>query len=231
VQAVLQYGMGGMQVAYGVHIGGFAIGMALAFLFGAAGAARAERHLVRARRHYEEANWFAAQCEYINYLEYRPDDAAVHTETARVYRCSSDQGRVRYHYLQAVGICMQKGERGEAEEILTEAMRAVPDFALPEKLHLDLACGMERSLKFIGAMKAYRNYVGRYPHSVEAPFVLLRIAGMLERRFKRYDEALACYTVIVDDYPQACWVDFAQYEMARLGRMLVVLDSVESDET
>ncbi|UCF05755.1 MAG: rhomboid family intramembrane serine protease [bacterium] len=230
VQAVLQYGMGGMQVAYGVHIGGFAVGMVLAFLFGAAGAARAERHLVKARRHYEEANWFAAQCEYINYLELRPDDAAAHAEVARVFRCSSEQGRVRYHYLQAIGICMQKGERGEAEGVLTEAMRAVPDFALPEKQHLDLACGMERSLKFNSAMKAYRNYVGRYPRSDDAPFVLLRIAGMLERRFKRYDEAIACYAVIVDDYPQACWVDFAQHEMDRLGRAQIVLDPEGCDE-
>ena len=230
VQTVLHLGMGGMRIAYSVHIGGFAVGAALALLFGAQGRARAEHCLVKARRHFSGANWFAAQGEYINYLDQVPNDALVHAETARAFRCTSETGRVRFHYATAIMLFMRRGERGEAEKALTEAMRAISGFTLPEGMHLDLACGLERSLKYNTALDAYRSYIERYPHSREAPFILLRMAGMLERRYEKFGEALACYRVIVNDYPNNCWVEFARHEIDRLGRSRIVLDASSGRE-
>ena len=217
VRAVLQYGGGGMRVAYGVHIGGFGAGIALAALFGALGLARAEKHLVKARRHFESAGWFAAQAEYIDYLALEERDAEAHVELARTYLCQGDKVQARPPYARAVELLMEAGERDAAEEVFSEAMRHIPGFMLPETLQLNLACGFERTLKFRNAMEAYDRFVWRYPQSPDAPFVLLRMAALLERRFEKPGEAVACYRRLVEQYAGDRWVDLAKDELERLS--------------
>lgn len=218
VQAVLQFGIAGVRVAYSVHVGGFAVGILLALILGAPAAARLERHLVKARRYFERADWFASQGEYINYLAGAPSDAEVHAEAARVFMCTLEAWRASFHYREAVKLLVGNGERGRAEKIFVEAVRVVPSFSLPAKLHLDVACGMERALKFNSALDAYRRFLECYPASPEAPFVLLRMAGILERRQSRPAEALGCYQGLVVGYPADSWVDFARSQIDRLGR-------------
>jgi membrane associated rhomboid family serine protease len=217
VRTVMQYGGGGMRVAYGVHIGGFAAGIALAALFGAAAQARAENHLVKARRYFEKADWFGAQAEYIDYLALNEQDARAHTELARAYLCGSDKMQARPSFARAVELLMAQGDRDGAEEVLAEAMRHIPAFVLPETLQLNLACGFERTLKFHDAMEAYERFVWRYPQSADAPFVLLRMAALLERRLEKPVEALACYRRLVDEYAGDRWVELAANEVARLS--------------
>lgn len=217
IRAVMQYGGGGMRVAYGVHIGGFATGMALAALFGALGRARAEKHLVKARRHFESAGWFAAQAEYIDYLALDEQDARVHVELARTYLCSGDKTQARPSYARAIVLFMEAGERDAAEEVFNEAMRHLPAFILPETLQLNLACGFERTLKFRSAMEAYDRFVWRYPESPDAPFVLLRMAALLEKRLEKPREALACYRRLVEQYAGDRWVELANNELERLS--------------
>jgi membrane associated rhomboid family serine protease len=218
VQTVMQLGAGGIQVAYSVHVGGFAAGLLTALFFGAAEAARAEGHVVKAKRHVEKAEWLGAQAEYGEYLEIVPDDAEAHAAVARTHICSSETGMARYHYSEAVRLSMAVGQRGRAEEIFTEAMRHIPGFTLDERLHLELSFGMERTLKFRTAASAYENFVTRYADSGEAAFVLLRMAGILENRFHRPLEALSCYRAIVERYSKDTWVDFARAEIERLQR-------------
>ncbi len=222
-QAILQLGSGVVRIAYSIHIGGFTAGIVLASFFGARPAARAERHLVKARRHFEKANWLASQFEFSAYLECRPDDPVVHAEIARALLCTGDTGIARFHYREAIQHFMEGGARSCAEEIFTEAMRLIPDFTLPEEVHLDLSYRMERTLKFHSAARAYENFVKGYPHSSEIPFILLRLAGLCERKFRRFSEALSCYDRIVEEYPEDAWVDFANAQMERLKRTSVVL--------
>lgn len=217
VYTVMQYGTGAMQVAYGVHIGGFACGGLMAALFGGRTAARAERRLQKARSHFSRANWFAAQGEYINYLEINPGDAEAQEEAARAFLCSDDRKTARDHFTEAVKGYMGSSERGKAEDAFAAAMRSIPGFCLPGKMHLSLAYGMERSLKFNGAMSAYENYIERYPSSGETPFILLRMAGMHEKRFSRRGEAARCYRRIVEEYPDDRWADYARAEIGRFG--------------
>jgi len=215
--AAMQYGMGGVRIAYGVHLGGFAAGAVLALCFRMLGEARAEKHLVKARRHFEEASWFAAQAEYLDYLAVKATHAEAHAELARALICGGDTVRARSCYGEAVRLFLEEGMRDAAEELFSEAMRHIPNFALSEDLHLNLACGMERTLKFQSAMRAYEQFVQRYPRSEDAPFVLLRMAGMLERRFGRPEEAYACYRRLTDDYSSDRWTEHAREEMARLA--------------
>ncbi len=223
--ALMQFGAGGVSVAYSVHVGGFACGILLAALFGASSEARAERCVSRAKGHVEKAAWFAAQSEYLNYLCMRPFDGDIHAEAARVFLCGSEKGRARYHYVEAVTNLMKKARRGDAETVFMEAMRSIEGFTLPEHEHLGLACGMERSLKYNGAIKAYENFVSRYAGSQEIPFVLLRMAGIHERRFAKPSSAISCYSAIVEGYPDDAWADFARAELERLRRGRIVLQS------
>jgi len=218
VQTVIQLGAEGIQVAYSVHVGGFAAGLLAALFFGAAEAAGAEGHVIKAKRHVERAEWLGARAEYGEYLRMAPGDAEAHAAVARTYICSSEQGMARFHYTEAVRLSMAGGQRDRAEEMFAEAMRHIPGFTLDERLHLELAFGMERTLKFRTAASAYENFVSRYVDSGEAAFVLLRMAGILEKRFHRPREALSCYRRIVDRYSKDAWGDYARAEIERLQR-------------
>jgi membrane associated rhomboid family serine protease len=220
VYASVQYGMESAGVAYGVHVGGFGAGVALALMLGCLPSARAEKRLTGARRAFAKANFFAAQAEYLEYLERKPDDACVHAETARAYLAGSEEGLARFHYGQAVSLLLSEGERGRAEEVLAEAMRSIRGFTLEDRIHLDLAFGMERSMKFKHSLDAYANYVERYPFSPDTPFVLLRMAGIHERRMDDPERAAECYHSIVEKYPEDDWADYADGEAVRLGREL-----------
>jgi membrane associated rhomboid family serine protease len=229
VYTMMQLGAGAIQVAYSLHIGGFAAGMLLALLFGGSLASRAEKCIVKAKRHVAEADWFAAQIEYGGYLELAPDDPDAHAAIGRTYVCTSEQGMARYHFIEAIRFYMSEGSRDLAEKVFAEAMRHIPGFTLDERLHLDLAYGMERTLKFRSAASAYENYVGRFRESGEVPFVLLRMAGLLEKRFHKPAEALSCYRAIVENHCEDAWVDFAKAEIDRLERDRIFLSDREEE--
>jgi membrane associated rhomboid family serine protease len=218
IHTFMQLGTGGMRIAYSVHLGGFAAGILLALGFGALSRARSERHLAAARRRFEAADWFGAQAEYVEYLAIESGDAEAHAGLARALLAAGDRVRSRGSYAAAVRLSTEKGERDAAEAYFEEAARHIPDFALPEPLHMDIACGMERTLKYRSAMSAYERFVWNYPLSKEAPFVLLRMAVILEKRFERPAEALACYARLAGEYASDQWAEYAQGEVVRLRR-------------
>jgi len=222
VHSIMQFGVEGVQVAYSVHIGGFACGYLLAIAFGARRSARSESILSKARRHFKKSEWFAAQGEYINYLDQKPDDAVIYAETARAFLCTMETRQARGYYMKAVTENLRSSDRGAAEAVFAEAMRAIPGFSLPEPVHLDLAFSSERSLKYNTAMSAYKNFTARYPQSTETPFILLRMAGIHERRFHRYSDAYSCYKKLVREHPADTWADYARSEIERLIGMRVV---------
>lgn len=217
VNTLIEFGGGITRVAYCLHLGGFATGTLLAVLFGGLSAARAESHLARARRWVEQANWFGAQGEYINYLEQRPDEPEVHAEAARAFICGARPEHSIYHYREAIRLFFEAGVRDAAESVFAEAMRVNSGFIMDERTHLNLAFGMERTLKFHGAGAAYENFMRAYPLSEEAPLVLLRMAGLLERRFLRHGEAFRCYQRLVESYPEDRWAEYARVEMDRIA--------------
>jgi membrane associated rhomboid family serine protease/Tfp pilus assembly protein PilF len=216
VRTVMQLGTAGVRVAYSVHLGGFAAGILLALLFGAPAAARAEGHLAAARRRFEKADWFGAQAEYAEYLVLRPEDGDARAGLARAFLAVGDATRAREQFAEAVRIALAAGERGRAEGYFDEGLRHIANFAVPEPMHLDLACGMERTLKYREAMRAYEHFVWLYPLSADAPFVLLRMALILERRLGNAREALACYARLVAEYAADRWADHARMELERL---------------
>lgn len=214
VRALVQLGTGAARVAYGEHLGGFAAGVLLALAMRASGESRAERSLVKARRHFEKAEWFGAQAEYAEYLALHPADAEAHAELARTHVCAGDTVRARESYIEAIGASMGDGKRDRAEELFDEASRHLPLFVLERDLHLDLACGMERTLKYRSAVAAYERYLWRYPISPDAAFVLLRMAGIHDRRLDQPEAALSCYRRLAEEYASDEWADYARAELA-----------------
>jgi len=218
VRTIMQFGMGGMRVAYSVHLGGFGAGILLALCFKALADARAEGHFVKARRHIEEADWFGAQAEYSEYLALKAEDVQAHAGIARAFLTGGDTVRSRSHYADAVRLSLERGRRDAAETFFDEAMRHIPNFALSEPLHLDLACGMERTLKYRSAMHAYEHFVWKYPLSADVPFVLLRMALIFEKHLANPREAFSCYSRLAAEYATDQWADYARMEIARLER-------------
>ena len=214
VRAAAQLGAGGASVAYGEHIGGFAAGILLALAMRGSAESRAERALVRARRHFEKAEWFGAQAEYLEYLELRPEDAEAHAELARAHVCAGDKVRARESYAEAIGSSMGQGQRDRAERLFEEASRHLPLFVVDRDLQLDIACGMERTLKYRSAVSAYERYLVRFPLSPDAAFVLLRLAGIHDRRLDQPEKARSCYRRLVDEYPSDEWADYARARLA-----------------
>jgi membrane associated rhomboid family serine protease len=218
VETILQYGTSSVRTAYSVHIGGFAAGTVLALACGARSRAELEKYLVRARNHFRKSNWFAARAKYLNYLRLNPCDGRVQAEVARTSICMDDRASAVEHYRKSVEFLNRSGSRGEAEEVFAEAMRMVPGFTMPEGVHLEMGCGMERSLKFKKALEAYHNFIWKYPDSPDSGFVLLRMSTILERRFEEPDKALRCLNHLIDEYPDDYWVNFAQFERSRLEK-------------
>jgi membrane associated rhomboid family serine protease len=212
--AAAQIGAGGAGVAYGEHLGGFAAGMLLALAMRGSGDSRAERALVRARRHFEKAEWFGAQAEYLEYLALRPGDAEARAELARAHVCAGDKTRARESYAEAIGASMGEGQRDRAERLFDEAARHLPLFVLDRDLQLDIACGMERTLKYRAAVFAYESYLARFPLSPDAAFVLLRLAGIHDRRLDQPEKARSCYRRLVDEYPSDEWAEYARARLA-----------------
>ncbi|MDD3641978.1 MAG: rhomboid family intramembrane serine protease [Candidatus Krumholzibacteria bacterium] len=216
VFALIQFGSSGVGVAYSVHVGGFAAGALLAVIFGAAPRARAERLLAGARRAVSGADFFAAQALVLDYLELRPGDWFGRLLAARAFLSTGHRSAASAQFASAVTLLLGDGRRGEAEDAMAEAMRAVPGFSLAERAQIDMACGLERSMKYRASLDAYRNFAARYPESTETPFVLLRAASLLERRLDRPEKALECYGLLVERFPDDCWADYARSEIERL---------------
>lgn len=218
VYTVMQFGTGSVAVAYGVHIGGFVCGMVVALLIGASKSARSERHLVKARAHFQNADWFSSQGEYSNYLEYSPFDPEARAEAARAFLCTNKRVVAADHFAIAVQLLKRKGDRGRAEEVFLQAVRNIPLFKLEESEYLDMAFGVERSLKFYRASEVYESFLNIYPLSKDIPLILLRLAGIYKGRLEKPGKAIEYYKKIISEYPASEWVGFAGLELEKLRR-------------
>ncbi|MBD3180470.1 MAG: rhomboid family intramembrane serine protease, partial [Candidatus Latescibacteria bacterium] len=201
VYALIQFHGAGMSVAYGVHVGGFLCGILLALLSGAAADAARERYLVRARGYFRRSTWYAAQGQYIKYLERVPGDCDVRTELARAYICAGDYGQAQEQYHKAIRGLLRRGERGRAEEVFSQAIKGVRGFRMDEREFLDLAFGAERAMKYHCAAAAYEHFLQTYPISDQASFVLLRLAGLQKGRLNQAAKAADNYRRIISDFP------------------------------
>ena len=189
---MMQLGTGGMRVAYSVHLGGFAAGVILALVLRGARATRGRSGTSSRRGAISRRRTGSGRRRNTSeYLAIESGDAEAHAELARAFLAAGDRVRSRASYADAVRLsAREEGARRGGSVSSTRRSRHIPNFALPEPLHIDIACGMERTLKYRSAMNAYEHFVWKYPLSKDAPFVLLRMAVILEKRLEKPGEAL-----------------------------------------
>jgi outer membrane protein assembly factor BamD (BamD/ComL family) len=164
-----------------------------------------------------KCNYFAAQDDLLKYLERRPDDGRAVASLARAQLLTADPTRAQQNYRLACQLLLGSLQRGEAEDLYRESLRAFEELTLEADLQLDLAFGLERNLKPGLALCAYTNFERRYPHHSEAPFALLRSANLHWNTFSDSGEAACCYQRLVTLYPGDSWADFAQEQIRFLA--------------
>lgn len=216
-RGLLQAGGYGTEVAYVAHVSGFALGVATAVVAGHFEEGRAEALLRRARDHLGRGEGYAAQGDYIEYLEKRPGDPDAHAGLARALALSGDTGAAREHYRIACERLLDSKRRGDCEKLYEEALRGTADFSLGAEHHLRLAFGLEHNLKPNLAVRAYETFAGCYPEHRESAFALLRAAGLHLNALSDPGRASSLYERLVNSYPDDPWADFAREEKRRLA--------------
>jgi tetratricopeptide (TPR) repeat protein len=216
-RGLVQTGGGDAQVAYVSHIGGFVWGAALALVLGQYGRGTIESFLKQGESYMQRGEPYAAQGAFIRYLAHRPDDASVFASLARAMVLSGNEENAQRTYRQACEMLIDQGQRGRAERLYQEVLRGFPEFTLGADYHLNLAFGLERNLKPKLAVDAYQNFEKRYPLHPEAPFALLRAAGLHWHALSDPARADRSYRELTEKYPDDQWVDFALEQIRCLG--------------
>jgi membrane associated rhomboid family serine protease len=216
-RGLIQVGGFGTQVAYVAHISGFLLGTVTAAWGGHFREGRVDAFLQRAARYMKRGESYAAQGEYIRYLDHRPDDPGAHAGLARAAVVTGDGDVARKSYRKACELLIEQRRRGDCEAIYQEAVRGFDDLCLTEDYQINLAFGLERNLKPKLAVRAYEIFAGRYPAHTESPLALLRAAGIYLNTFSAPQKADDLYHRLIDNYPDDVWVDFATEQRRKLA--------------
>jgi membrane associated rhomboid family serine protease len=196
---------GGAQVAAGSHLGGLATGIALALLIGLRSAGVAEQHLHRGQSYLQQAQWYAAQGEFVEYVRRRPRDIEGHLGLARTYRLTGRHTLADDHYRRSCEMLARSGRMGRVEEVPREAERGATGFVLGPTLQLQLAQMLDRTLRPEAAERIYLDYVRAYSQSTGAPLALYRAAHLARRRHdpEQSRDLLGCLLTEHPDSPEA----------------------------
>jgi membrane associated rhomboid family serine protease/outer membrane protein assembly factor BamD (BamD/ComL family) len=216
-QGMLQVGGIALNVAYVTHIAGFLWGMTLALAFGQHRKARLEAVWRRAQHYLAKGETYAAQGELIRYISMYSGNPASYAGLARTMAITGDHQGATRNYREALSRYLILKQRGKAEDIFEEAVAGYPEFTIDSRRQLELAFGLERNLKPDLAVKAYRNFSGRYPKHPEAPFTLLREANLQWHTLDNEPRAAYCYRKLIDRYPQDEWFDYASEQVRILS--------------
>jgi hypothetical protein len=145
----------GAGSAYGAHAAGFLFGLGGGILAGDMGAGRAERLLLRARRAFEEANWYAALGEYEAHGSRHGASPEGALGEARCHRLLGRPQPALAAYRRAVKLLAARGAWREAEEATVELARVDP-LAVPEPADLlKVAEGLEADGDLVAAADLY----------------------------------------------------------------------------
>jgi membrane associated rhomboid family serine protease len=134
-------------IACGSHLGGLLGGVGLGLLLGLPAQARAEQHLHRGRGYLNQAQWYAAQGEFIEYVRRQPIDDIGHLELARTYRLTGRHPQADQHYRSACELAGQRKRWDQIEAMYVEAEKGNGHFCLAPGQQLQLARLRERALQ------------------------------------------------------------------------------------
>jgi len=214
VLVLLQREGAGLGVACGSHLGGLVAGLGIATASGAQRAGRAEACLQRGLRYLDQAAWYAAQGEFIDYVRLQPDDPTGQVELARTYRLTGRHALADRHYREACRLHAASKQLDRVEEIALEAERGNPRFLLEPAGQLQLAQALERSLKRAQAAREFQRFAEAYPAAEQAPLALYRAARLAGADRAGQARAALLYERLVEHYPMAPETGLARTALA-----------------
>jgi len=210
----------GSLVAYGAHFGGFGLGLLLALLLGYRGQARAESCLVKGQRFMEQGEAYAAEGEFMEYLEQLPDSRHGRLLLARSRRMLGQNSAAQVDYRLVFRQLVAQGEINEALEVFREARSGGSHTALEPGDLAKAAFLLEKQLDFSGAVDAYLDLYRRFPASEQAELALVRAIVLFKSQLQDMDTARRWLEVARREMPQSVWRDFLaeEFKLARRQR-------------
>ena len=190
------------QVAAAAHLGGLFAGVGIALLLRLRGEGISEGHLHRGRRWLDEAQWFAAQGEFLEYVRRCPEDPEGHLELARTYRLTDRHQPADRHYRIASTRLAKRGRMDRLVEVYREAERGHPSFVLPERLQHQLSRLLERTLCLEEAERAWRTLAVQFPTRCNAPLALYRAAQLAQENGDSF-RAVETLRDLVESFPDS----------------------------
>jgi membrane associated rhomboid family serine protease len=208
-------GAAGSQVSYGAHLGGFGLGLLLAFLLGYHRQARAERCLARGRRYLEQGQPYAAEGAFLEYLAHRPEDIDGRLQLARARRMSGRSGDARQEYRTVFQQLLAQGDVVGALEVFREARRGDGVAAMGPAELAQVAFLMEKQLDFRGAADTYLDLYRLFPEEERAELGLVRAIVLLRSKLADTAAARRWLEVARRELKPGVWRDFLENEFSR----------------
>ena len=201
-------------VAYWAHIGGFAAGVAGAYVL--ALPARIRRHDLLSGVSQGDEEGYRRYADLHQMLRRSPDDAEAWLALARSKETYGFSAEAAEAYARAAALFLQHREPERAARAYQAVLRHDPTFTLPPANQFDVAIGFARAGEYREALAALVRLVEAYPSSPEAEVALVR-AGELAERIGERRAALQYFEELLRRYPYSAWSDHARLKIRSLG--------------
>jgi len=207
VQALVA-GETGSGVAYGAHLGGFAMGLFLALVLGQLREGWIETRKAKAQDYFRRGEFYAAAGGWTEYLADRPRDLAGLLGRARALRMFGQHVEAGRDYRQAIEQLMAEKDIDEALEVFREINRAQLTRMLPSELLVQVAALMEKRMDYEGALAAYRDLYEAYPGHSAGQRALIRLVHLYNGKLADPAEAQKWLQIACRSLPGGSWREY-----------------------
>jgi tetratricopeptide (TPR) repeat protein len=202
----------GASVSYGAHLGGFAMGLVLAFILGQLTAGRMETRQVRAREYFTEGSFHAAVGAWTEYLQFKPDDREGLLGRARALRMVGQPMQALRDYRKVMKAQLANREVDETLELYREIRRAELGRQLSSENLQRIAALLEKQLDYEGAVEAYRDLYEAYPSGSSGQRALVRLVHLYHGKLQEPKQAAYWLDLASRHLPGGSWREYLSRE-------------------
>ena len=208
----------GAEIAHWAHVGGFLVGMGMAF------GMKLRQRVLRAdliekgrpREGAYEAYAYASELERTT--RESPDDPEAWFSLARARQLSGKPERAAAAYLQALGVYLQQHKDDEAVRAFLGLKETGSLTAIEPDARFPLACALEERGHKEDAFRLFWEAGYESDAGEQAETALIR-AGEIARALPGYElQARECYRKLLGDYPYGPWRSLASERLQELNR-------------
>jgi membrane associated rhomboid family serine protease len=219
LDAVLDLGSRG-GVAHWAHIGGFAVGAAVAPFLGAVRAAREEFFTDDPQTNVEYVRRSEVVASAERALAAEPGNPYLMLRLAEACQDAGLYERATTEFVRAARTFAARGLTSQAMETFSRLLDYNDAALLDAPTHLKLALELEKTGRRARAITAFALLAEGRPGVPEAEHALLRLAHLRFHHEHRPDEALRCLDRFLQRYPHSPLADQARRGRAQLKAQL-----------